>query len=60
MTEAEAFVASIRTRVGQIKLAQRTRSVESWGRIELACLKLIEAADSFERSFRTQAPEDVK
>jgi hypothetical protein len=63
MTEAEAFLASIRTRVGQIKKAQRTPTVDAWGQIEVACDKLLDAAGSFERSLSAVPPanptEDV-
>ena len=52
MTEQQivAFVASIRTRVGQIKDANNAASANSWGRIEVACDKLRQAADDIERS----------
>lgn len=50
MTEAQAFLASIRTRVGQIKKAQQTPTADAWGQIEIACDKLLDAAKSFERS----------
>jgi hypothetical protein len=54
MTEAQALVASIRTRVGQIKHAQENPTADSWLRIEIACKKLVEAAASFERSLSSE------
>lgn len=49
MTEAEFFIASIRTRVGQIKKAQENPTAGSWLQIDLACDKLLDEASTFER-----------
>jgi len=49
MTDAEIFIASIRTRVGQIKKAQENLTAGSWHQIELACDKLLDEARTFER-----------
>jgi hypothetical protein len=48
--EAAAAVASIRSRVGQIKKANETAAADSSFRIENACDQLLEAAASFERA----------
>lgn len=52
MTEQDiaAFLASIRSRVGQIKKANSNPTAASWGQIELACDKLIDEANVFERA----------
>lgn len=50
MTEAEALVASIRARIGQIKREQEKPTADSWLKIEVACDRLLDAAAQFERS----------
>jgi hypothetical protein len=47
-----AFVASVRTRLGQIKKANNNPTADSWGQIELACDKLKAEADTFDRTSR--------
>lgn len=49
MTEVEILIASIRTRVGQIKYVMKNLDANTWLRIEIACDKLIETADMAER-----------
>jgi hypothetical protein len=46
----KAFVASIRSSIGQIKKAQEKPTANSWLKIEIACDKLMDAAASFERA----------
>ncbi len=57
MTESSplsSLIASIRCRVAQIKKQQENPTANSWLKIEIACDKLIEAADSFERAIPSE------